>query len=275
MKSKITTILMMAALATLWGCSHHHDDDDDLVVEEKKKATLVSEGKPQWMIDWTSNDPAPQWTSPNAKEYENWMIIMVRLEDELAATASEDDLMAAFINGELRSFNKPAKDTEGNISGDGVKFIIKILGNEKPEKRVAYSLKYYSQNLKQMFTLEDVDYFVNEKVWGIDQDLVLPLTRGSSKYPVVMQLNLKMELANYGINSQPGDMVAVMVGDECRGIQTIEEITTSLSNVPVTAFGRQENEEARILYYSSLENAVYDLHTTFQIKKVTRVVTIQ
>ena len=33
--------------------------------------------------------------------------------------------------------------------------------------------------------------------------------------------------------------------------------------------------EARILYYSSLENAVYDLGTTIQLKAVTRVVIIQ
>ena len=84
-----------------------------------------------------------------------------------------------------------------------------------------------------------------------------------------------MNLDNYRLNSQPGDMVAVMVGDECRGIQTIEETVTTSSNVPLTAFGRQENEEARILYYSSLENAVYDLGTTIQLKAVTRVVIIQ
>ena len=36
-----------------------------------------------------------------------------------------------------------------------------------------------------------------------------------------------MNLDNYELNSQPGDMVAVMVGDECRGIQAIEETVST------------------------------------------------
>lgn len=274
MKSKITTILMMAALVALWGCSHH-DDDPDIDTPETPTATTVSKGKPQWKIDWQYNEQAPQWTSPNPKEYENWMIIMPRLEEELAAVASEDDLMGAFINGELRAFNKPSKNPEGDFSGKGVKFILKILGNEKSNQQVTFSLKYYSQKLKQMFTLEGVDYFVNEKVWGIDQDLILPLTHGSSKYPIVMQLAVKMNLAKYGLTSQPGDMLAVMVGDECRGIQTVENEITTTSNVPVTVFGREENEGARLLYYSGNDDAVYDLGATFPIKTGTRVLSIQ
>ena len=265
----------MTALVILWGCSHDDDDPIDKDTPDTPKATLVSKGTPLWEIDWQYNEQAPQWTSPNPKEYENWMIIMVRLEDELAAVASEDDLMGAFINGELRAFNKPAKDPEGNFSQNGVKFILKILGNEKSNQQVSFSLKYYSQKLKQMFILEGVDYFVNEKVWGIDQDLVLLLTQGSSKFPIVMQLILKMNLSNYGLISQPGDKLAVMVGDECRGIQTFEDEISTSSNVPLTVFGREENEGARLLYYNSYDDAVYDLGTTLQIKTGVRILNIQ
>ena len=275
MKSKITTFLMLAALATLWGCSHHDDGDEEPIVDNPKKGTLVTNGKPEWKIDWSSNEQVPQWTSPNAKEFENWMILMVKLEDELAEVASEDDLMAAFINGELRSLNKPAKDPEGNYSKDGVKFILKILGNEKPDQRVSFSLKYYSQRLKQTFTLEGVDYFVNEKVWGIDQEYVIPLTRGSSKYPITMQLNVKMDPAKFALKSRPGDIVAVMVGDECRGIQTIKEEISPTSNLPVTVFGRHENEGARLFYYNSLQNAVYDLDAPLQITAGSLVLNVQ
>ncbi len=265
---------MMAVLATLWGCSHD-DDNDEPANTDTKKATVVANGKPQWKMDWSSNEQAPQWTSPNAKDYEKWMIFMVRLEDELAEMASEDDLMAVFINGEIRSFNKPAKDTEGNINSDGVKFILKILGNEKSEQKISLSFKYYSQKLKQTFSVDKENIFVNEKVWGVDEELVLPFTYGSSKYPVVMQLGLRMNLGNLGIKSQPNDIVAVMVGDECRGMQTIEEGGSTSSNLSLSVFGHQENEGARILYYSGLENVVYDLGVTIQIKNGTQIISVQ
>ncbi len=90
-----------------------------------------------------------------------------------------------------------------------------------------------------------------------------------------MQLAVKMDLNKYGLTSQPGDMVAVMVGDECRGIHTVDNEITSTSNVPVTAFGREENEGARLLYYNSYDDAVYDFGATLPIKTGTRILSIQ
>ncbi len=268
MKNFIYKAFMGIAMLT-WLCACSSDDDEN--GEEpgvQNQYTLLNMGTaPSWEIDWTHHDERPNWESPDAAGYENWMIVMVKLQDELVPFASQDDLMAAYIGHELRAVNGPAKTSlEGTeTTGNGaVRFILKILGNESSDKKVKITLKYYNSKLKQIFTLEGDETFTAEKVWGVDQDLVLPLTKGSSKYPVHMDLMLGLQALEKNFTFTGNDLVAVMVGDECRGIMSMADAISNHSTA-MTVYGKQEGEEGRLLYYNAESRETWDLNTTVTI----------
>ena len=73
-------LLLVSAL--LCGCG---DDDDDNGGGEQQQTVLkeISAGKPDWTIDLTYDEPVPNWQAPDPSLFENWMIIMVRMQEEL------------------------------------------------------------------------------------------------------------------------------------------------------------------------------------------------
>ena len=60
------------------------------------------------------------------------------------------------------------------------------------------------------------------------------------------------------------DLVAVMVGDECRGIMTMTDAISNHSTT-MTVYGKQEGEEGRLLYYNAESRETWDLNTTVTI----------
>jgi len=94
------------------------------------------------------NEPRPAWQLP-ANLYENFeatMAVQVTLQEELLATASDDDLMCATIGGELRAL------TTLQRTAGVVYFPLVIAGNSNSGP---VSLSYYSARLKRIFTLTD------------------------------------------------------------------------------------------------------------------------
>lgn len=139
---------------------------------------------PTWQIDWSYNQERPSWTEPDATLYENWTILKVLIEDELKPYTSEGDMMALFVNGELRGMATPAVIVGSNQVENG-KFVMKAWGNETGAETVNISLQYYSQTLKHIFTLSDVIKFSSDLDTGIESDYIPAFTSGSAKYPVM------------------------------------------------------------------------------------------
>ena len=127
MKHMKKSILAIAALALLvWGCSSDNDDT---------RPTGIPEG----------NDARPTWTGPNYDLYEQTMIVDVLLQDTLVQYASEQDLLCATINDEVRGVATAQQE-------DGQWLFPLIVGSNETGAMV--KLSYYCDKLHRIFTIE-------------------------------------------------------------------------------------------------------------------------
>ena len=260
-------MMTLAALTLMWGCGSSDKDDDNGGGGNTDTPTSLNwskaQGEPNWMVDLSGNESAPQWTAPSPEKYETWMILMVTLQPELAAYSSEDDLMAIFISDELRALASPAV----KVGGDSKKvtFILKILGNEVADKNVKMAMKYYNSKLKQMFTITGSEPFLSELVYGVEETYMPDLLAGCSKYPVHMPLSLVFPLPiPEALQPTAADVVAVMVDGQCRALAALGN--RLLANpVSLTVNALKEGEKGTVYYYSARENAVWNTGVTVDI----------
>ncbi len=273
--------LLLAVLTLVWGCGS--DDDDktetpipdtptpDVPVDNPNYMTTAAETIPAWKIDWSSDEAVPNWESmqPDPKAFETWSIVVVKLDNTLAPFASMDDMMAVFINDEMRAFAHPATREDGsfvNESGE-VFFILKILGNEDSGNDVGFTLKYYSCQLHQTFSRVGHETFKSEKTYGIEEDFMPSLVAGSTKYPIQMELNFSIaNLSETSFKCTENDIVAVFVGDECRGISHADPVYPK-SPHNFFVYGKRANEVATVCYYSYDKKVFYTFYDRFVISQ--------
>lgn len=260
MKTNYLVLVLFAALA--WGCGSD-DDDNDFTL------TTIA-GAPTWQVDFSGNEVAPDWPEPNPSNYENWTIMLVEIEDALKPYSSADDLLALFVDDDLRGLSRPVINLSVGDDEDVRKdesdkdlYILKAYGYETGQNEVNMTLRYYCSRLKQMFSLTkrmkfDVDY-----IYGLDEDFIPQFTHGSAKYPVVSHLTITTaNLLPLEVKFAAGDMLAAFVGDECRGACTLTG-ETALSPVNLTVFGREEGESYTLKYYQAATQSVYTLSKRF------------
>ena len=126
MKIMKKSILALVALVLMaWGCSSDNDDT---------RPTGIPEG----------NDARPTWTGPDYSLYEQAMIVDVLLQDTLVQYASEQDLLCATINDEVRGV------ATAQQLDDQWLFPLIIGGNETG---VMVKLSYYCDRLHRIFTI--------------------------------------------------------------------------------------------------------------------------
>ena len=249
--------LMAAALTMVWGCGSSDDNKEGPDLGEKNTISWikVNGSADNWHVDWNGKDPRPEWSAPSLRGFETWMILMVTLQPELAAYSSKEDLMAVTINNEIRAVSSPAISMDET---NDVFFILKILGNETSEERVGMTLEYYCSKLHQTFILKGSQYFVPELVYGVEEVFIPDILSGCPNYPVTMPVSIKFPMAaEEVIKPKQGDLVAVFVGDECRGVTTINSSSFS-SPIRMAVYGRNEGETGIIYYYSASENTAWN-----------------
>ena len=253
------TKLMFVLLASLvLGACSSSDEDSDSNSESESKELVFTETEqseaPQWAMDWSNNQERPSWTDPDASLYENWTILKVQLEETLLPYSSAGDLMALFVNGELRALATPAVSVGSDQTATG-KFLMKAYGNESGTETVNMSLQYYSQTLKHLFTLSGDINLNSDVTTGIDEAFIPEFTLGPSKYPVVKTVNVEPILRKAGITPSTGDMVGAFVGEECRG-------TVSLSasgSTSLLLYGRNAGESLTLKYYDATAGKLYTI----------------
>ena len=250
--NKIKYLLFGMLVALVCACSK---DDDNNVNDPKQAAyTETSQSEaPAWQIDWTNNQERPNWTEPDASLYENWTILKVQLEDVLKAYASDGDLMALFVNGEIRALAKPAVSVGGGTATG--KFLMKAYGNETGSETVNMSLQYYSQTLKHLFTLTDNITLDSDVTTGIDEAFVPEFTLGSAKYPEQKTVDVEPLLTKVGLTPVSGNMVAAFVGEECRGTVSL----ASSGSTQLLIFGRNAGESLTLKYYDATAGKLYTI----------------
>ncbi|MBR5061814.1 MAG: hypothetical protein IKX24_06685 [Prevotella sp.] len=263
--------MMLAVLTLVWGCGSSDGDDPYTPEPTPAQKWVKTEGSANWAIDWSFNDPAPEWVVPHPEQYESWMILMVTLQPELVPYSSENDLMAVFIRGDVRAVAHPAISMGDT---NDVTFILKVLGNEVSDEAMDMQLGYYCSKLKLSCILAGSNRFVAEYVYGVDKPFVPNLLSGNTKYYVQMPLTLQMpRTAQDVIQPSKGDLVAVMVGDECRGVVALDE-HLFLSPYYLTAYARQEGETGTIYYFNAQQNTIWNTGQTVSITSTPQTVTI-
>lgn len=266
MKKYFLITLLIPMIALCWGCSSSDDDNSDDTSQEKTTGLKeVSTGKPDWQVDLVNNEETPNWQAPDPSRYENWMIFMVRLQEELKPYMSDDDMLALFVGDELRGVNHPAKPADGQLptADESTYFILRVYGNERSDQEISGTIKLWSSKLRQTFTLKGKGYFIPESVKGLDTEFLLDIALGSAKYPFTAWVNVSFNPQDYGLEASQDDMMAVLIGNECRGLSHVYR--NGFNATPrILLFGSQEGEEARLLYYNAKSNRVYDTGKTFK-----------
>ena len=255
MMMKTVKILMtVAALATVWGCSTATDEqtgtENGLATTMPPSAgyTFEHADRPAWGVDLTGNDAAPDWGNFSMSLYENSMYVLVTLQDELAAHATEADRMAVFIGGERRT-----QLAVPNFYDDGaVRYVLRIYGNST-DRNVRFDLQYYCTALKQLFSIGTEEKFVPEFTYGNIKDFVPPLLKGCKKFPVQNQLTVSLP-DQPPFTPDNNDLVAVFVGDECRGV--------GVAGKPFNVFRTSETEKLTLRYYSVQQAGIYTMAQT-------------
>ena len=116
-------------------------------------------------------------------------------------------------------------------------------------------MKYYNAKLKQIFSLSESMTLDEDSDLGIYDDFIPPFTQGCEKYPVTTSVDLASALAEAGITPAEGDMVAIFVGDECRGVAQFSTLDSPLSTL--TVYLREEGEEVTLKYYDATGNRIF------------------
>ena len=255
----IKLMSMLLASLVLGACSSSDSNSDDNGNGKGNgnnsayTETILSE-PPTWQIDWNYNQERPSWTEPDATLYENWTILKVLIEDELKPYTSEGDMMALFVNGELRGMATPAVIVGSNQVENG-KFVMKAWGNETGSETVNISLQYYSQTLKHIFTLSDVIKFSSDLDTGIESDYIPAFTSGSAKYPVMKTVIVESILTRVGITPVQGNVVSAFVGEECRGT----EMLSPYGNTSLTIYGSTQGESVTLKYYDAATGHLFTI----------------
>ena len=129
MMKKILLSFLVALTIIMGGCSKEDD------------GTVVKPG----------NDTRPAWQAPaNYGDYEQFMSVLVILQDELQPYVSTNDLLCAKVNGEVRGVAAP------DIIDAKATFSLTIAGNGND---ASIELCFYSDRLNRIFTLSNWTVF--------------------------------------------------------------------------------------------------------------------
>ena len=244
--------LLLACLALICACSKDSDNDDN---DNAAPYTVeMVDDFPVWQMYWHYNQERPDWAEPDGSAFENWTIMVIQLEDELKPYVSGDDLMALFVNDELRGLCKPAVFVSDESMGSDM-FVMKIYGNEASSETVKVSLKYYNATLKHIFTLNDEISLNYDLSTGAEDDYIAGFTLGSAKYPVVKTVTVEPILTHAGITPIGGNKVGVFVDEECRGLVTL----SADGSTQMVVYGRKAGELVTLKYYDAISGLLFTI----------------
>lgn len=215
-----------------------------LTLQASAYTVTTADEAPAWQVDWSYNQARPDWTEPDGSTFENWSVMLVKIEEALLPYVSKNDLMAIYVGDELRGLAAPSVlVSTGEV--DATQFLLKVYGNENLGDEMVLTLMYYNAQLKQVFSLSETIILDEEELVGFDKDFIPPFTLGSAKYPVTTTIDVASVLSDAGITFAKGDIVAAFVGDECRGVGDWTQ------NGELTVLLREEGETVSLKFFDS------------------------
>ena len=99
---------------------------------------------PETVVIEAGTDARPNWVAPNGDHYEQNMNVYLTLQDELLPYISENDMICAKIDGDVRGVAVPRQD-----AGDWLISLI-VFSNGA----ASIQLSYYCDQLHRIFTTE-------------------------------------------------------------------------------------------------------------------------
>jgi hypothetical protein len=262
MKAKKIMFLLLASL--VWGACTSDDENagegngngNDNGNGNGQKLTYVTtpqEEPPVWQMDWSYNQEKPRWTKPDESLYETSTPLTVTIEEALQPYVSKDDMMAVFINGELRGLATQPAVIVGDEQATSHLFVMRAYGNETGTVKI--SLSYYCKKLNHIFTLSQDLNLNSDESLGTDEDFIPPFTLGSAKYPVTKTVVAEQYLMLADITPIEGNLLGAFVGDECRG-----KVALSASgNTPLVIYGRNPGETVTLKYYDAIGGLLFTI----------------
>jgi hypothetical protein len=251
------------------GASGGGDDNVSYIVEESSQA-------PDWKMDWSFNQQRPDWQEPNYTDFEFSSVMLIKMQPQLQPYVSADDMMAFFVEDQLRGLTSPAISVDDETTTSS--FVLKVFGNEADNEKLMATILYYSSKLHHLFVFDSSLLFNVNEVIGLTEDYIPIFTLGSSKYPIYMFKNfVNTPLASAGITPSEGDMIGAFVGDECRGIAPLPDSvlfpSTTLegkdfADIQMTIYGKTEGESVTIKYYDADQGRILIFNDVFKMEKI-------
>ncbi len=260
--------VMLPVLLMIAGCSSDSSEQTgEKLAEGSAYATSYTNVSkaPDWQTLWqttmTASDEKPSWTIVDLSDYESFTVMMLKLQQELVPFSTDDDVIAVFVDGECRTVSPRQLTDDGDVY-----FVLNVRGSVSEESS-EFRISYYSGALHQIFTLAQSDrHFINEYILGTDTDFTIDMLNGSTKYANAATF-LVDEAVEGLFNKSDDDIVAVFVGEECRGIGHLGDTFYVFSN--------EASETATVRYYNSSSNRIYTVSGTFSLNKTYTAIAIK
>lgn len=134
------TILALVALASMaMGCSTNDEQEANIAPTPPPAATPSD----TTFIE-PGSDVRPNWTAPSDRNFEQVMNVYLMLQDQLQPYISENDMICAKIDGEVRGVTVPRQD-----ESDWLINLIIFSNGAAP-----IQLSYYCDSLHRIFTTD-------------------------------------------------------------------------------------------------------------------------
>lgn len=259
--ARFLPLYLLTFLPLLWGCSSDSDNGNG----SNDKVTFTESASPTWAIDWSSDATFPNWQEPVSEDFECSMDLLVTLNDEYQPFSTDNDVMSVFIGGECRAISY-----RNVMNDDEVVYLLHVKGSGE-EVDMPMELHFYCDKLHALNITQAVPPFIPNNLMEDNYHLSLDPGYGSTKYPLYTELSVKLP-NQLPFTVSDNDMLAVFVGNECRGIGSYEP--ELYDGWRMNVYSKQPNETAQIRYYSANKGGVYTVLKTFTLNDLLQLVNI-
>lgn len=260
---KIYSILMIAATLTImWGCSKSDDDDNNNGGTSNSGDIhgVKVDGAPHWTfnpgIPEGDIKGKPDWNEMNFYDYDNNMTAIVFISEVFGEKVTEDDRMAAIVDGEVRDVCAPVHYRTSDGEASLLCFMLYIPFDSDED---GVELQYYSAKLDQTYIQREA-FSVEDDTVGDDEMFFFFLRPMMARY-VVLPPDLPF-------TPTENDEMAVFMGDEICGKGEYFANPNPDKLWLVTAFDmNRKGEKVYARYYSAETNTVYETEPLVDIAK--------
>ena len=189
----------------------------------------------------------PDWKEVDFYDYDNNMTAIVFVSTSLGIEVTDDDRMAAIVNGEVRDVCSPVFYDIPDIEEPLRCFMLYIpfvYGDNDVE------LQYYNAKRNQTY-VEKGQFNVDDDTVGNDNLFIFTLRPMGCR-------NFALP-SNMPFTPTPNDEMAVFIGNECCGVVTLEDNYTKDRVWAATFYDmNRTHQKAYVRYYSDELKTIYE-----------------